>query len=186
MKPLKKRRDRGQTIVALLIAVAILAAVAAAMMGKFGGVYQGSIDRANQTACGAYTAQIRQAISMYKQDNDGKNPPSLQSLGKYGVIKDMYDAPGCSYGYDAATGEVTAPDMRPGAVRQTGPATAGAPSPAAAPYAAPNAPQSAAPPAAPGPGPRNPGNLPSTTVSGGGMSIKVPTGGGNVDVNGGN
>ncbi|HEY3329808.1 MAG TPA: type II secretion system protein [Capsulimonadaceae bacterium] len=180
MRPIITQRRAGQAIIGLLIAMAILVAVGAAMMGKFGGVYQTSIDKTNITVCGEYTSQIRQAISMYKQDNEGKNPPSLAALSKYGVINEMFNSPGCVYGYDPTSGEVTPPNSRPGAPpaapsTQTG--SGATPAPAASPNAAP----------APSTGPRGPGGLPSTTVSGpGGMPIRVPTGGGTVDVNGGN
>ncbi len=171
-----RKEAHGQALIGLLVAMALIAIVGAALMGQFKqGVYRDSIHRADMTACGFYTEQLRAAVMQYKQDNDGKNPPSLASLSKYGVVAEMYNAPGCVYGYDPNTGQLHPPNsMRPG---DTAPGRSAEGEPAPSP--------SSAPAAAPGPGPQNPGNLPSTTVSGGGISVKVPTGGGNVDVNGG-
>ncbi|MDR3707740.1 MAG: hypothetical protein P4L33_05540 [Capsulimonadaceae bacterium] len=183
------RAIRGQALIGLIIAIAIIITITAAMWGGMHkGVYGGAMDRANATMCISYTEQIRAAIMQYKSDYDGKNPPSLDALSKYGVVAEMYNTPGCVYQYDPNTGILTAPDnMRPGApggvaagdgegghrhhhqADSTGgdqgtAAPANQTAPAAAPPAAPPAPA---------------GGLPTTSVQGpGGMSIRVPTGAG--------
>ena len=155
---------RGQALIGLIIALAIIATITAVMIGgRFGGVYGGAQHRAEMTVCGIYTEQINAAIMQYKGDNEGKYPPSLEALSKYGVVPEMYNSPGCVYQYDPSTGILTAPNgMRPGGAGDGEPGHRhhrdGQNSPD----------QQAAP-----------GTLPTTTVPGpGGMSIKVPTGAG--------
>ena len=150
---------RGQALIGLLIALAIIATLIAVMYGGSGqrgggGVYDNSIERAQATACGVYTEQIRAAIMEYRQGNES-NPPNLDALKKYGVTQDMYDSPGCVYSYDPSNGHLYAPNsMRPGQ---------GATIPAA--------PDGAADTGQP------PSGTPTTTVTGpGGMPIRVPTG----------
>ncbi|GAB4454622.1 MAG: hypothetical protein OHK0029_09460 [Armatimonadaceae bacterium] len=65
-------------------------------------------ERAKQVEGVAYLAQINQAISMYRMDNDGANPPNLQALRTYGVTDSMISDPasGRPLPYDPATGRV--------------------------------------------------------------------------------
>lgn len=185
-------RSRGQALIGLIIALAIIASVIAFMYGggtRTGNVYSNSIQRANMTACGEYTSQIRQAIMMYRQDY-GHNPPSLDALSKYGVTAEMYNSPGCVYGYDSASGRLSAPG---GPGQGAGPGASAAydeggegrrrdlnSQPAPPPVVVGNGgPQTSSPapaPAAPSGPPANTSG-PSTTVVGpGGMPIHVPTG----------
>jgi type II secretory pathway pseudopilin PulG len=118
MKNVKQRRfeSQGQALIGLLVVIAIILIVMAAMNGGGGHktIYGNAIQRADVTVCGAYTSQIRDAIVMYRQDYN-QNPPNLEALSKYGVRPEMYNSPGCVYSYDPSTGEVSAPDTRPGA-----------------------------------------------------------------------
>ncbi len=95
---------RGQwSLVGSLVAVAILIALAAVLIPRLirpastTGADTTAIDRANGAACTIYQSQINQAASMYRQDNGGQPPRSLDDLKKYGVTDDMIHSPGCTY-----------------------------------------------------------------------------------------
>ena len=47
------------------------------------------IERAKDTAGVSYESQINQAIMLYKQDNEERNPPDLKALKTYGVTDEM-------------------------------------------------------------------------------------------------
>lgn len=164
------RRQRGQTLIGLLIALFLLSIVGGTLymqLHKSGGGGKSPEEAADQVACTEYVSQIRQAIMQYKQDNDGRNPPDLQSLKKYGVTSDILDAPGCSYDYDASTGSVQSGSQ---------PAPAGSPNPAGSPGPA------------SGQRPGHWSNMNTTTVNGPtGAPIRVPSGygGENPDTGGG-
>jgi FtsZ-interacting cell division protein ZipA len=178
------RSQRGQVLIGVLIAIALLALVGSAlyMQLKKGGAYSNAIGSANNVSCISYTGQIRQAMMMYKQDNDGKNPPDLNALKKYGVTSEMINSPGCEYGYDASTGRIKEPsrlspigqEMR----RHAAPTAQNQSNQPNQQYQPQPNQQQAQPP-----------SNPNTTVVSGpnGVPIKVPTGGGSAgaDVNGG-
>jgi len=188
--PNRRRYEvRGQALIGLLIAMAIIMTIMAVMYGHHGGVYGGAEKRANDTVCGIYTDQIRQAISMYRQDYE-HNPPDLASLSKYGVTAEMYNSPGCVYTYDATTGRVFAPtSMRPGAPANSGDTGSGQEGgfrhhrhdDSVAGQGAQPPGQAGGQPAQPQDeglsGSPPPASPPTTTVSGpGGIAIHVPTG----------
>ena len=79
--------------------------------GKSGKKHHTPIERAKDTAGISYVSQINQAIMMYKQDNDGKNPPDLKSLKSYGVLDEMMvdQVTKQPLAYDPATGVVSEP-----------------------------------------------------------------------------
>lgn len=125
------RSRRGQTLIGLVIVICIILGLtyyfAAGHRGSAGedepGVYQSALNDAQGTACNSYYGQIKMAISQYRSDNGGANPPSLQVLGHYGVVADMIKPP-CNFGYDPATGALYPPGQSP-------PAPAAASNPAA-------------------------------------------------------
>jgi len=172
--PFQQNR-RGQTLIGLLIAIFLLSIVGASLylqLRKGGPGGRSPEDQANEVACSEYTSQIRQAIMQYKQDNEGRNPPDLKSLGKYGVTPDILNAPGCSYPYDPSTGTVQNGVSKPGQpARQF--------SQQSSPGQSPSGPQSSG----------GPSGLPTTTVNGpSGAPIRVPSGyggGGNPDAGNG-
>ena len=106
------RRRRGQMLIGLIIVIAIILALTAYSLRPH-GVEQTAMQRGEMAPCMVYTGEIRDAITMYKQDN-GSYPPDLASLKKQGVTPEMYSPP-CTYGYDPSTGALTPPSMVPGA-----------------------------------------------------------------------
>ncbi|MBC8142554.1 MAG: type II secretion system protein [Armatimonadetes bacterium] len=91
---LKKRRAFG--LIETLIVIVIIAVLALILIPRLTGAgktpeeqRKTPIGRAKTTAGAEYTAQIAQAIMMYKQDNDDTLPPTLQALKPYGVTDEM-------------------------------------------------------------------------------------------------
>jgi len=103
------RSRAGQTLIGLLVALAIIAILAAIIIPPIAARHHQKgqaltpTERGYQAACGIYEAQINQAIMMYRQDHNS-NPPSLDALKKYGLTDDMIHAPDCVFQYDPATG----------------------------------------------------------------------------------
>jgi type II secretory pathway pseudopilin PulG len=156
----RSRSQRGQALIGLLIVIVIILYLGIREWGGDGsqqGVYKHSYEQADSAVCGIYTEQIRSAIMEYKQDYSAP-PPDLPSLSKYGVVREMYDSPGCVYSYDATTGRLTPPGR------------GGVPAPGASPDGA----------AAPSQPSAQPGGTPTTGVPNpyGGAPIRVPTGDG--------
>ena len=155
----KSSPRRGQSLVGILVSVFLLMGLAAFfLMGRSGGdgkpqksTLKASMDKAEGVALDSNISQIQQGISMFKSDNDGKPPASLDELKRY--LKDyppemwinpldkkplVYDpatgticaeGPGCPPGGAPATAPV-APGSNPPAPG-TNPASPGAASPAA-------------------------------------------------------
>jgi general secretion pathway protein G len=104
------------SLIEILIVVAIIAILAAIVVPRLTGGKEpmtgkkgaSPIGRARQTAGISYIAQIKQAIEMYKMDNDGQLPPNLQALTRYGVTPDMLLDPNTRQpvAYNPQTGEV--------------------------------------------------------------------------------
>lgn len=67
-------------------------------------------ERAQSVACQANLRQVRTAISMFRDQNDGQNPGSLDDLSSYGVGPGLTQCPvgkaDYPYVYDPATGTV--------------------------------------------------------------------------------
>lgn len=152
-------RHRGQALIGLLVVGFIMIVLYMMFLGPRVGqngqsehsVARQSIDRAKDVSLESNLSQIRMAISMYKNDNDGKVPASLDELknssyGK-GFPPEMWANPldGKPLVYDPATGSVSAQGS--GAAPGTG-----APSPPSAGAPAPNPPTSAGSPGTTGPG----------------------------------
>ena len=57
--------------------------------------------------CSEYQSQINQAVMMYKQEHNDRNPSSFEQLKKYGVTDDIVRAEGCQFQLDPSTGTVT-------------------------------------------------------------------------------
>lgn len=108
---------RGQTLIGLIVCVAIIIAVAGIYLSAKGKNPDGStsthtalrrsIDLAQETALQSNLNQIQQIIGMYKQENEGKPPASLDELKKYSKFPDeMFINPVDQkpLGYDPATG----------------------------------------------------------------------------------
>ena len=111
----KKRRAarrvltlRGQSVIGLLVTMAILAILAAIIIPKYighneysaTGQVQGeasAIDSANDVACTEYMSQVAEASNMYRQANNSR-PPDLKSLKPYGVTDEMINTPNCNFG----------------------------------------------------------------------------------------
>lgn len=85
MKPILRS---GQTLIGLLIVVAILIVMSVYFLGdrtnsageKIPGVAKSSIDRSQEVVLNSNLQQINQLIFMYKNDNNGQPPASLQEL----------------------------------------------------------------------------------------------------------
>jgi hypothetical protein len=160
MKPLLRR---GQTAIGLLVSVFLLVGLAAFFLMPRGAKDDGtpqkstlkrSMDMAEGVAADSNLNQIRMAISMFKSDNDGKPPASLDELknSSYakGITPEMWINPVDKkpFLYDPATGTICA--QGPGCPPDAAPAVA-APAPAAPGVApAPAAPSSPTSPEGPG------------------------------------
>jgi hypothetical protein len=168
---------RGQSLIGILVSVFLLIGLAAFfLMGRSGedgkpgkSTLKASMDRAEGVALDSNIGQIQQGISMFKSDNDGKPPASLEELKRY--LKDyppeMWVNPLDKKPliYDPATGTICAegPGCPPGGTTATAPVAPGSNPPA--PGANPPAPGSSG-----GAAPANP-----ISPSGpGGIRMKVP------------
>ena len=111
----KTERRRGQTMIALMITVLILIGLYMAFLGSRQGddgelrpsVAKQSIDRGQEVVLENNLSQIQQIISMYKSDNGGKPPASLDELKTYSKFPaEMFINPVDKkpLGYDPATG----------------------------------------------------------------------------------
>jgi len=84
----RKQLRRGQTLIGLLVVVAIMFAMAAYFLGptrdKQGNrqpsVAKRSIDRSQEVMLNSNIQQINQFIFMYKNDNNGQVPASMEEL----------------------------------------------------------------------------------------------------------
>ncbi|HEX5323516.1 MAG TPA: prepilin-type N-terminal cleavage/methylation domain-containing protein [Capsulimonadaceae bacterium] len=105
----KQPQQLGQTLIGLLVVIAIIGILAVIMIPKIAGRHHSPgqpltpRERGYQAACGAYEAQINQAIMMYRDDHN-HNPPSLDALKRYGLTDEMIHAPDCVFLYDPQTG----------------------------------------------------------------------------------
>jgi hypothetical protein len=156
-----RAKQRGQwTLVGILVSLAIIAILSSWYYAKVLKPQLGSHNskpaaeqKAYASVCSEYQSQITQAVAMYKDDHNDRNPRSFESLRKYGVTDDILKAEGCQFQLDASSGTVTeighgqaAPNAQPVVVNSTGTAPAAS---APGPYWQQSAPQQA-PAAAPG------------------------------------
>ncbi len=84
-------KRRGQSLVGVLVSVFLMIGLAVFFLMPRGGndgtpqksTIKRSMDMAEGTALTSNISQIQQGISMYKSDNDGKAPASLDELKRY-------------------------------------------------------------------------------------------------------
>ena len=84
----RSSRNSGQTLIGLLVVIVIGIVLYMALLGRRKGpdgeerpsIATSSIDRGEGVALGSNIAQIQQFIVMYKGENDGKVPASLDEL----------------------------------------------------------------------------------------------------------
>jgi prepilin-type N-terminal cleavage/methylation domain-containing protein len=102
------------TLIEILVVAAIILVLAYYLIGrtnKEGKTVPGAaLERGRSVACMSNLRQIRMAISMFKEQNDGQNPGSLSDLSSYGVGPGLTQCPvgkaDYPYVYDPATGTV--------------------------------------------------------------------------------
>jgi hypothetical protein len=151
---------RGQSLIGILVSVFLLIGLAAFFLMPHGGndgkheksVLRKSMDRAEDVGTTSYLSQIQQGINMYKQDNDGKTPASLDELKHYlkDYPPDMWfnHVDKKPFLYDPASGTICE-DKGTGCPPGSAPAAPGANPPPPGNPPAPGADAPAAPPANP-------------------------------------
>ena len=131
---------RGQSLIGLLVVVVILMGLYLTFLGPRQGedgevrpsVARQSIDRSKEVAGGSNISQIQMAIDMYKNDNEGRPPASLEELKNSSYAKgfppEMWLDPVTQQPlvYNPTTGTISAPGSS-----AAGAPTAPAPGPAA-------------------------------------------------------
>lgn len=122
----RSSRRSGQTLIGLLVVIAIGLVLYMALLGRRKGpdgeerpsIAKSSIDRGQEVALGSNIGQIQQFIGMYKGDNDGKVPASLDELKSASHFPpEMFVNPvdNKPLVYDPATGQISAqPGTAPG------------------------------------------------------------------------
>lgn len=118
-KMTQSARRRGQTLIGLLVTVAIIVAVAGFYLSAKGKNPDGSqsshtalrrsIDLAQEVALQNNLNQIQMFIGMYKGDNEGKVPASLEELksaAKFPAEMWINPVDKKPLGYDPATGKM--------------------------------------------------------------------------------
>jgi type II secretory pathway pseudopilin PulG len=128
-------RHSGQSLIGLLVVIALIMVLAVAMLGprmgsdgvKRPGVYKQSMNRAEDVGLNSNISQIQQVITMYRNDNEGKPPASLEELRRYAkdYPAEMWVDPLTRQPliYDPATGTISAPP-RPAELSPETPANA--------------------------------------------------------------
>jgi hypothetical protein len=141
-----RTKQRGQwTLVGLLVSLAVIAILSSWYYAKVLKPQLGSHNskpaaeqKAYASVCSEYQSQMTQAVSMYKDEHNDRNPRSFEALRKYGVTDDILKAEGCQFQLDASTGTVTeighgqaAPNAQPVVVNSavSAPAASSAPGP---------------------------------------------------------
>ncbi len=127
-------RYSGQSLIGLLVVIGIIMVLAVAMLGprmgsdgvKRPGVYKQSMNRAEDVGMNSNISQIQQIITMYRNDNEGKPPASLEELKRYAKFPaEMWIDPLTKQPliYDPAAGAISAPS-RPAELSPETPANA--------------------------------------------------------------
>lgn len=112
VQPIAARRS-GQTLIALLVVGVILIGLYFLFLGPRRNsqgqmqpsVAKQSLNRAEEVPKASYKAQIQQVVDMYKNDNDGRPPASMEELRRY--AKDYPAEMWKGIIYDPATGTVS-------------------------------------------------------------------------------
>lgn len=115
LSPRRSALQRGQwSLIGMLVSLAIIVILSAwyysSILKPHPGSHNGapaSEQAAYGAACGEYQAQMTQAVQMYKQEHNDRNPTSFEQLKKEGVSDEMIHATGCQFQLDAATGTIT-------------------------------------------------------------------------------
>ncbi len=111
------RNRRGQLLlIEILVVVAILLVIGYLIIPRYigerstteEGTVAGPKERAHSVECMSNLRNIRAAIDMYRQTDEGKFPATLADLESYGVSESIRKCPvsGKEYKYDPATGSV--------------------------------------------------------------------------------
>jgi prepilin-type N-terminal cleavage/methylation domain-containing protein len=108
----------GFSLIEVLVVVVLLLLVSAFLLNRYAGLGGNAGEkkvatpkqRARQVEGVTYRLQINQAMTMYREDHEGQNPPSLEALKTYGVTDEMLVDPVTRQPlpYDPATGTVGA------------------------------------------------------------------------------
>jgi type II secretory pathway pseudopilin PulG len=127
------RHCRGQwSLIGMLVTIGIIMILAAVYMPALlspskDGARRSPTERAYGAGCTEYTAQINQAVMMYKMDHDDHPPTSFEDLKPYKVTKGMIHAQGCDFRMDPKTGQVKDVGNLPTAQRPSNGIVAGGP-----------------------------------------------------------
>ena len=125
---IRTRIRQAFSLIELLVTVVIILLLMAFILPRyFGGKTAAGRriaaprERAEAVAGVSYFQQINMAISMYRESNDGQNPPDLNALKKYGVTDEMLvdQVTRQPLTYDPQTGMVSSPASAPVAPRTT-------------------------------------------------------------------
>lgn len=118
-----KHQYRGQTLIGLLVVVAIIMVLFVMYFGRRTGpngeeqksIVVASMDKAKGTELANNLSQIQMIIGMYRQDNEGRVPASLEELKRYAKFpEEMWVNPVDKQPlvYDPNTGTISAPGMK--------------------------------------------------------------------------
>ena len=94
-------RRAGVGLIEILVVMVIIAVLALVLLPRLTGGQDAAgqrkapapRERAQQAQGASYTQQINLAIQMYRDDNEGRNPPSLADLKPYKVTDEMIRDP---------------------------------------------------------------------------------------------
>jgi hypothetical protein len=103
-----RRMERGANWFVTLLILAALVAGGLYLYPRYvaprlGGAPVSTAATADGATCASYAGQIRGALKQYN-DEEGRNPPTLPTLNRYGVTKDMLQDSACAFHYDPITG----------------------------------------------------------------------------------
>jgi general secretion pathway protein G len=97
-------RNKGFTLVELMVVVAIIIILAAILVPRYLDV----TDQAKASKCVANQRTLEGSASVYMADNNGTMPAGLSDLvGQYVQVVPDCPGEGGAYSYDPATGAVT-------------------------------------------------------------------------------